>query len=115
MEAGAFFARLKQIFKVEDLRHSDFTAGRMLSRIALCGGAGAFLMQTAAQRGADCFITGELHYHDWFESGDMLLAELGHYQSEQYTIDLLCERLSDACPGLRVVRTELLTDPIKHS
>ena len=112
--AGDFFARLKEIFRVPDLKHSGFEPGRKVKRIALCGGAGAFLMRRAMEAGADLFVTGEFHYHDWFESGGMLLAELGHYQSEQFTIDLISDLLRAGCPGLRVEKTALFTDPVKH-
>ena len=107
----AFFGRVKQLFGVESLRHSA-PDGRQIRRVALCGGAGAFLLREAVRAGADCFLSGEFHYHDYFENGGMLLCELGHYQSEQYTQDLLKEYLEANCPGLRVVKTALDTNPI---
>ena len=106
-----FLARLKQLFGVQCLRHSA-PGGREIRRVALCGGAGAFLLGDAIRAGADCFLSGEFHYHDYFENGGVLLAELGHYQSEQFTQDLLLEYLSANCPGLEIVKTELDTNPI---
>lgn len=105
-----FLKRVKQLFKVECLRHTA-TCGKTVKRVALCGGAGAFLMRDAIRKGADCFITGEFHYHDYFENDGMLLAELGHYQSESCTIDLLADILGTGCPGLEVVKTSLNTNP----
>ena len=108
---SAFFARVKRVFGVQCLRHSA-PDGRQIRRVALCGGAGAFLLRDAVRAGADCFLSGEFHYHDYFENGGVLLCELGHYQSEQYTQDLLQEYLEANCPGLRVVKTALDTNPI---
>lgn len=106
-----FLKRLQTVFNVECLRHSE-CSGRAVRTVALCGGAGAFLMREAIRKGADCFVTGEFHYHDYFENDGMLLAELGHYQSEASTIDLICQHLSASCPGLAIVRTSLNTNPI---
>ena len=109
-EDTAFLARIKRIFGVECLRHSA-TCGRPVKTVALCGGSGGFLMRDAVLKGADCFITGEFHYHDYFENDGMLLAELGHYQSEQYTIDLLAGLLGAECPSVSVLKTTLNTNP----
>ena len=102
--------RVKELFKVECLRHTA-PCGKTVKRVALCGGAGAFLMRDAIRKGADCFITGEFHYHDYFENGGLLLAELGHYQSESCTIGLLADILGKGCPGLEVIKTSLNTNP----
>ena len=107
---AAFFARVKQLFGVACLRHSALD-GRMIRRVALCGGAGAFLLPDALRAGADCFLCGEFHYHDYFENNGVLLAELGHYQSEQYTQNLLQDYLTAHCAGLKVVKTALDTNP----
>ena len=109
----AFLERVKRIFGVQCLRHSA-PDGREIRRVALCGGAGAFLLGDAVRAGADCFLSGEFHYHDYFENQGVLLAELGHYQSEQYTQDLLQEYLSANCPDLKVVKTALDTNPIQY-
>lgn len=106
-----FLARVKRDFGVRSLRHSA-PAGRMVRRVALCGGAGAFLLGEAVRAGADCFLSGEFHYHDYFENKGVLLVELGHYQSEQFTMDLLCEYLTEHCPEVRVVKTAIDTNPV---
>lgn len=108
-----FLKRIKTVFGVESLRHSE-CSGREIKTVALCGGAGAFLMGDAKRKGADCFITGELHYHDYFENDGMLLAELGHYQSEQFTTDLLAELLSKTLPSLSVIKTAINTNPTRY-
>ena len=106
-----FLARVKRSFGVQCLRHSALD-GREIRRVALCGGAGAFLLGDAVRAGADCFLSGEFHYHDYFENGGVLLAELGHYQSEQFTQDLLLDWLKANCPGLEVLKTAIDTNPI---
>lgn len=108
-----FLKRLKQTFQVKCLRHSE-PSGKPVKKVALCGGAGAFLMRDAIRKGADCFITGEFHYHDYFENGGMLLAELGHYQSESCTVGLLADLLGKGCPGLEVIKTSLNTNPTRY-
>ena len=108
-----FLRRIKQIFGVECLRHSG-CSGREIRTVALCGGAGAFLMRDAVRQGADCFVTGEFHYHDYFENDGMLLAELGHFQSEQYTIGLLADLLKAGCPSVEVVETSVITHPTRY-
>lgn len=113
VEDREFFGMLKARFEVKSLRCSA-PCGRMISKVALCGGAGAFLLPEAVAAGADCFISGEFHYHDYFENAGTLLAELGHYQSEQFTIDLLCGLLSGNFPELRVVRTSVNTNPVNY-
>lgn len=108
-----FLRRIKHTFGVECLLHSE-CSGRPIKTVALCGGAGGFLMRDAVRQGADCFITGELHYHDYFENDGMLLAEPGHYQSERYTIDLLAGILAAGCPGLEIVKTSINTNPTRY-
>ena len=110
-EDRAFLERVRRTFRVESLRHSALD-GRRIRRVALCGGSGGSFLSEAIRAGVDCYLTGELHYHDYFDTGGVLLAELGHYQSEQFTQDLLKDLLMAAFPTLRVVKTELDTNPI---
>lgn len=80
--------KLKDTFAVGCVKHSPLH-GRKISRVALCGGAGASLMSRAVAVGADMFVTGEIRYHDYFEyESRILLAEIGHYESEQYTKEI---------------------------
>lgn len=111
VNSEAFAEYIKETFHVKDLRTSSLK-GKMVSRVAVCGGAGAFLMQKAIEKGADCFITGELHYHDYFDPGIQLI-ELGHYQSEQFTIGLLTHHLQSY--GIEALPTEYDTNPILYN
>lgn len=107
-----FLRLLKSIFAVECLHHTA-PCGKQIRKVALCGGSGAFLMGDAMRMKADAFVTGELHYHDYFESDGMLLAALGHYQSEICTADLLADIISAAFPELEIVKS-LDTNAIKY-
>ncbi len=109
-----FLKRIKKTFEVECLRHNKLT-GRLIQKVALCGGAGSFLMPDAQRQGADVFITGEIKYHEFFDyDKGMLVAEIGHYESEQYTKELLATIISEKFPSLEIEITKINTNPIKY-
>lgn len=109
----SFLSRLKAIFGVQALQHNRLT-GRSVRRVALCGGAGSFLLNDAIRAGADCFITGEIHYHDFFgHDGEILMVSMGHYESEQFTPCIFERLLREQFPTLRVEHTRLNTNPIQ--
>ena len=108
--AAEFLHTVKTIFDVKALKHSSLSSTTTIRSVALCGGAGAFLLPQAVAKGADCFISGEFHYHDYFDPGTLLI-ELGHYESEQFTQDLLKESLERAFPELEIVKTSVNTNP----
>mgnify|MGYP000035899824 CR=1 FL=1 len=111
---GDFLRRIKQTFEVGCLKHSRLT-GRLIQKVALCGGAGAFLLPRAVSSHADVFITGEVKYHDYFfYENSILVTEIGHYESEQYTKDLIYSLLSKAFPSLELRMTRINTNPIKY-
>ena len=105
-----FLHSVKEKFGVKALKFSPVAPAASIRTVALCGGAGAFLLPKAVEYAADCFISGEFHYHDYFDPGTLLI-ELGHYESEQFTQDLLKESLERAFPGLEVVKTSINTNP----
>ena len=113
-EERDFLLRLKALFGIQCLRHNAL-GNRKIRRVALCGGAGGFLLPAAIAQGADAFLTGEVRYHDYFgHEGELLIAEMGHYESEQYTIDILEEILRSRFPELKTVKTSLNTNPINY-
>lgn len=109
-----FLNRIKHLFKVGCLKHSGLT-GRVIRRVALCGGAGSFLLPHAIRNGADIFITGEIKYHDYFEyEKKILIAEIGHYESEQYTKELFYSIIQNLFPNFAVYLSKTNTNPIKY-
>ena len=109
-----FLVRLKDLFGIQCLRCNRLS-GRKIRRVALCGGAGGFLLSQAIAQGADAFLTGEMRYHDYFGHDDeLLIAEMGHYESEQYTVDIFAEILEKHLPELRIVKTSYNTNPINY-
>jgi dinuclear metal center YbgI/SA1388 family protein len=109
-----FLRRLKEVFGLRALRHTRLP-GRPIRRVALCGGSGAFLLPKAMASGADAFITGDVKYHEFLDvDGRLLLADIGHYGSEQYTMHLIQRRLGELFPTFAVRLTETVTDPIHH-
>lgn len=114
MSPDEFLSHLKEVMKVHCIR---YTAGKAesIQTVAVCGGAGRFLLSDAMKAGADAFITADFKYHDFFDAKDsILLADIGHYESEQFTIDLLYEWLEDKIPNFEVSKTEVNTNPINY-
>ena len=88
---------------------------RPIRRVAICGGAGDFLLDEAIAHGADAFLTGEMHYHQYFGHEQQIqICVVGHYESEHFTMQLLRDILSNACPGLRCELAETNTNPILY-
>ena len=87
----------------------------MVQRIAVCGGAGSFLIQEAISKGADLFLTADLKYHEFFESNDqIILADIGHFESEQFTIELLYGLISQKFRNFATHCTKINTNPIQY-
>jgi len=101
-------------FNIPVIRHSPLT-GRPVSRIALCGGAGSFLISSALQKGAGFFISADIRYHSFFEGEKkMVIADIGHYESEQYTIGLLCQVILEKFPNFAVLKSGIVTNPVNY-
>lgn len=113
MDVDVFLRHVASVFKVDGLMHNQVYIDRKIKKVALCGGAGDFLLDEAIAQQADAFITGEMGYHRYFgHEEEVLIAVLGHYQSEQYTIQLLHRILHNAFPNLRIEETSINTNPI---
>lgn len=109
-----FLDRLKQVFGLKVVRHTSFI-GRAVKRVALCGGAGSFLISKALQQKADVYITGDVKYHEFFDAnGRLMIADIGHYESEQFTIGLLQEFLEEKFPNFAVLKTAVNTNPVHY-
>jgi len=109
----AFLQRVKQAFGVEALQHNELL-DRPIQSVAICGGAGDFLLEDAIRAEADAFLTGEMHYHTWFgHEQEVQIAVLGHYESEQYTREIFREQIERVAPLLPIYDTEIMTNPIQ--
>ncbi len=113
-EELTFLKRIKEHFNVGCLKHNMLT-GKMIHTVALCGGSGNFLLPTAIRQNADVFLTGEFKYHDYFgQEGKILMAEIGHYESELHTVAILDDLLRTKFPNLMIKITKVNTNPIKY-
>ena len=108
------FKLLARVFNLKIIKHTPLL-GKECKKIAVCGGAGSFLINTAKAAGADVYITSDVKYHEFFDADDkMLLADIGHYESEQFTIDLLFDLLSNKFPNFALLKTGLITNPVQY-
>jgi dinuclear metal center YbgI/SA1388 family protein len=89
--------------------------GKMVEKIAICGGSGSFLLKDAISAGADVFITADYKYHQFFDAeGQIVIADIGHYESEQYTPELFMEILSEKFPNFAFLLSGISTNPVKY-
>lgn len=109
-----FLQQLKDIFNLSVVRHTPLT-GKPVKRVAVCGGAGSFLTGRAIGAGADVYVTADVKYHEFFDANDRLvIADIGHYESEQFTTDLLYEILQENFPTFAVLKSETRTNPVHY-
>ena len=105
---------VKQKFNVGNIRYSAPT-GRKVRRIAVCGGSGASFIRTAISCKADAYITADIKYHDWFiAEGKILLLDIGHYESEQYTKEIFYDIVTKKSDGFASYLSEINTNPINN-
>ena len=114
LEEAVFIKWIKEIFNLSIIKHTPFT-GKPLKNIALCGGAGSFLIGDAKAQQLDCFITSDLKYHDFFEAdGKLLLIDIGHGESEQWVSELIVAHLTGKFPTFAVLQSLVCTQPITY-
>ncbi len=101
---------VKEIFHCSCIKHTD--ARNEIRRVALCGGAGSFLINTAIRQNADAFLTGEVGYHAFFGHPELMILEAGHYETEQYTCQLLAEMIGSAFPDVKCSITGRQPHPV---
>jgi dinuclear metal center YbgI/SA1388 family protein len=114
MAKADFLAMVKERFGCGGIRYADAPL-EMIKRVAWCGGAGSFLIGQAISAGADAFVTGDITYHKFFDNEDkLLLLDIGHFESEQFTSNLLHAHLSKSFPTFAVRLSEIETNPVKY-
>lgn len=105
-----FVSLVKEIFHCPCVKHT--TARNAIRRVALCGGAGNFLINAALAQKADAFLTGEVGYHTFFGHPELMILEAGHYETEQYTCQLLTEMIENAFPEVKCFITRRQPHPV---
>ena len=114
MEESDFLRLVKEVFKTGCVRHSAQT-GKHIKKVAVLGGSGAFGINHAIACGADAYVTGDLKYHDFYKAeGKILLADPGHYETEQFTKNLLVEYLRKKIANFAIVLSVCNTNPVKY-
>lgn len=109
-----FLSKLKQTFHLQSIKHTALS-GRMIKKISLCGGAGIFLLKKAINAKSDAYITADVKYHEFFDAeNSLVLADIGHYESEQFTIEYLVQLLEDKFPNFAVLKTGVNTNPVQY-
>lgn len=114
MDMNDFLRFVKSRMNVTVIRHTKDT-GKKIRKVAVCGGSGSFLLQHAIAAGADAFITADFKYHEFFDAeGKLVIADIGHYESEQFTSDLLVELIREKFTDFPIRLTEKNTNPINY-
>lgn len=109
-----FLLFVKQKMETGIVRHSEFL-NKKVKKVAVLGGSGAFSIPAAIAKGADVLITSDLKYHDFFQAENkILLADIGHFESERFTKNYIIDYLTKKIPNFAVVLSEENTNPVKY-
>jgi dinuclear metal center YbgI/SA1388 family protein len=114
MDVMDFLSLLKTQLNAKVIRHTKIL-DREIKRVGICGGSGSFLLESAIVADADIFVTGDFKYHEFFDADQKLvIADIGHYESEQFTIDLIARLISEKFSNFAAHCTKVVTNPIKY-
>ncbi|HXD77440.1 MAG TPA: Nif3-like dinuclear metal center hexameric protein [Puia sp.] len=114
MEEAGFLNRLCAVFRVPVVRHTPLT-GRRVRRVAVCGGSGSGLISNVLAAGANFYVTADVKYHEFFDAnGRMVIADIGHFESEQFTVDLLFDFLREKFSNFAVLKSDTRTNPVYY-
>ena len=111
-----FLDQIKATFRCGGIRYADIkNPHKKIHKVAVCGGAGSFLIPEARRHGVDAFLTSDISYHYFFEGdGQFLLCDIGHYESEQFTSQLIFEFISKKFPKFANHLSQVRTNPIYY-
>ncbi|NJB70729.1 dinuclear metal center YbgI/SA1388 family protein [Saonia flava] len=114
MNEKEFLKLLRVNMKAKGIRHSELL-GEQIKKVAVLGGSGAFAIGAAKEAGANIFVSADIKYHQFYEAeGKMIVADIGHYETEQFTKNLLVDYLTKKIPNFAVSLSESITNPIKY-
>jgi dinuclear metal center YbgI/SA1388 family protein len=109
-----FLKFVRDTFHANGLRHTELL-GKPVKKVAVCGGAGSFLIGKAIQQAADIYLSADIKYHEFFDAeGRILVADIGHYESEQFTIELIHDLLAKKFPTFAVLKSKINTNPVRY-
>lgn len=109
-----FLRNLQSVFNVKSIKHTALVKNK-IKTVALCGGSGSFLLNKAKSAKADIFITSDFKYHEFFDADNQLIiADIGHYETEQYTSELLIDNLNKKFRNFAFLLTDINTNPVKY-
>lgn len=109
-----FLSRLKKIFNAPVIKHTALL-NKPITKVALCGGSGSFLLKNALSAGADVYVSADFKYHEFFDAEDrILIADIGHYESEQFTPEILATIIQKKFPTFAVHLTKINTNPVQY-
>ncbi|WP_340202616.1 Nif3-like dinuclear metal center hexameric protein [Ascidiimonas sp. W6] len=114
MDEQTFLKHLKKCMHTSCIRHSEFT-GKKIEKVAVLGGSGAFAIEAAKRSGAQVFVTSDVKYHEFYKAENVLMiADIGHYETEQFTKNLLVEFLKEKIHNFAIILSDSITNPIKY-
>ena len=114
MEEKDFLRYLKKTMQTACIRHSELLH-KKIKKVAVLGGAGSFAISDAKRAGADAYVSADFKYHEFFKAEkDILLADIGHYESEQFTKNLLVDYLTKKFSNFAIVLSQKSTNPIYY-
>ena len=114
MEEREFLNMVKEKTKAGGIRHSAYR-NKLVHKVAVLGGSGSFAIRDAIEQGADAFITADLKYHQFYEAENkIVLADIGHFESERYTKNYIVEFLSKKMPNFAVILSTVNTNPVNY-
>lgn len=110
-----FLQKIKTVFNAGVIRYTAINENKKIKKVAVCGGSGSFLLNAAIAQNADIFITADYKYHQFFDAdSNIVIADIGHFESEQYTTDLIVRKLKEKFSTFAVHFTEVSTNPVNY-
>jgi len=114
LETVAFFDILKKVMNLKVIKHTSI-CHNVVKKISICGGAGSFLLTDAIKSGSQAFITSDYKYHEFFDAENkIIIIDIGHFESERFTIDLLYTLISNNFTTFAAHMTKIITNPVKY-
>ena len=109
-----FLKFLKETMNAKGIRHSVLL-GKPIKKVAVLGGSGSFAIENAIQAGADIYVTADIKYHEFYKAENkLIIADIGHYESEQFTKNLLVDILTKKFPNFAIILSQKNTNPIYY-